>query len=150
MTYDCSYSLLKPLSWWPDMFICQNNKVKYRTAIISTSDSYHRYRPEIPEPAPSLSRHGASIGGVWVFPAIKITVICQVRMYCGLSLKINTHETPHDMWRFLYFVCVLFLPVWSPKMRISPIGAPRRHYTEQYRSSGISGLYLWYFHIKQI
>ena len=38
----------------------------------------HRYRPEIPEPAPSLSRHGAPIGSIWVFPA---TVIRHVRMY---------------------------------------------------------------------
>ena len=28
----------------------------------------HRYRPEIPEPAPSLSRHGAQIGGFRGFP----------------------------------------------------------------------------------
>ena len=34
-----------------------------------------------------------SIWGVFrVFPAIKIVVICQVHMYCGLSVKTNTHE----------------------------------------------------------
>ena len=27
----------------------------------------HRYRPEIPEPVPSLSQHGAQIGGIQVF-----------------------------------------------------------------------------------
>ena len=27
----------------------------------------HKYTPEIPEPAPSLSRHGAQIGGLRVF-----------------------------------------------------------------------------------
>ena len=26
----------------------------------------YRYRPEIPEPVPSLSQHGAPIGGIWV------------------------------------------------------------------------------------
>ena len=46
----------------------------------------HRYRPEIPEPAPSLFLHGAQIGGIQVFPAIKITVIRQVRMYRQLEL----------------------------------------------------------------
>ena len=30
--------------------------------------SYHRYRPEIPEPAPSLSQHGALIGVFRFFP----------------------------------------------------------------------------------
>ena len=49
----------------------------------------HRYRPEIPEPAPSLPRHGAKIWGIRVFPAIKITVIRQVRMNCGASVKIK-------------------------------------------------------------
>ena len=37
-------------------------------------------RPEIPEPVPSLSRHGAQIGGNQVFASIKITVIRQVRV----------------------------------------------------------------------
>ena len=40
----------------------------------------HRYTPETPEPAPSLSWHGAQIGGLQVFPAIKITVVYQVLM----------------------------------------------------------------------
>ena len=55
----------------------------------------HRYRPEIPEPAPFLFRHGAKIGGSLVFPVTKITVIRQMHMYCGLSVIINTRETPH-------------------------------------------------------
>ena len=40
----------------------------------------HRYRLEIPESTPSLSRYGAPIGGIQVFPTIKITVIHQVCM----------------------------------------------------------------------
>ena len=40
----------------------------------------HRYRPEIPEPAPVVFRHEAQIWGIQVFPTIKITVIRQVRM----------------------------------------------------------------------
>ena len=59
----------------------------------------HRYRTEIPEPAPSLSWHGALIGGIWVFPTIKITMTRKVRMYCGLSVKKNMHETPHSVRR---------------------------------------------------
>ena len=67
----------------------------------------HRYRPEIPELAPSLSRHGASTGGIQVFPAVKITVIRQVRVCCGLSAEINMHETPHGAQRsWAHFVCV--------------------------------------------
>ena len=58
---------------------------------------FHRYTREIPEPFLShfLSRHSAQIGGIRGFPAIKITVIYQVCMYCGLSVKIKTRETPH-------------------------------------------------------
>ena len=41
----------------------------------------HRYRPEIPEPAPSLSRHGA-----------------QIRV-CRSEHEGNKHETPHIVWR---------------------------------------------------
>ena len=42
--------------------------------------SYHRHTREIPEPAPSWFMHGAQIGGLRVFPIIKITVVRQVRM----------------------------------------------------------------------
>ena len=56
----------------------------YTTKSLSHSQEnmqkYHRYTPEIPEPAPSLSRHGAQFGGLRVFPVIKITVVRQVRM----------------------------------------------------------------------
>ena len=40
----------------------------------------HRYTPEIPEPAQSLFWHGAQIGGLQVFPIIKITLVRQVRI----------------------------------------------------------------------
>ena len=41
----------------------------------------HRYTPEIPEPAPSLSWHGAQIGGLRGFPVFKIkTTVRQVHM----------------------------------------------------------------------
>ena len=40
----------------------------------------HTYRPEIPEPVPSLSLHGAPFVGIWVSPAIKIIVIRQMCM----------------------------------------------------------------------
>ena len=70
---------------------------------------YHRYKPEIPEPAPSLSWYGAPVGGIRVFPTIKITGICQVCMCCGLSVKIKMRGTPHGAWRsWKHFVCVCF------------------------------------------
>ena len=60
----------------------------------------HRYRPKIPEPAPSLSRYGAPIGGIPVSPAIKISMIRHMRpMCCGLSMKINMCETPYGSQR---------------------------------------------------
>ena len=38
---------------------------------------------------------GAQIGGIRVFSTIEITVIHQVHLYCGLSVKVSTSETPH-------------------------------------------------------
>ena len=69
----------------------------------------HWYRLEIPEPTPSLFQHGAQIGGIWVFPAIKITVICQVRMYCGLRVKVDMPKTLYSARRsWMHFVCICF------------------------------------------
>ena len=97
--------------------------------------AYSRYTREIPEPAPFLSRHGAQIGVFGFFPAIKITVIHQVRMYCGLSLKIN--KTPHSAWRG---GCGQY-PQFEPH-------GWQRHYTGAgwYTRSGIS-LNLWSGHM---
>ena len=64
---------------------------------------------QIPEPVPSLSWHGARIGGIRDFPAIKIIVILQVHMYCGLSVK-NTHEMPNAFY-LRWFLCE-----WSAKI----------------------------------
>ena len=84
-----------------------------------------RYRLEIPEPAPSLSQHGASIGGIWVFPTIKITVTHLVHMNWGLSVKINTCETPHCARRlWVCFVCVCFRVCGRQKTLIPPTEAP--------------------------
>ena len=58
---------------------------------------------------PFLSPHGAQTGGIRVFPVIKIAIVCQVRIYCSLSVKINMREMPHCAWRsWKYFVCVCF------------------------------------------
>ena len=81
------------------------------TSLCDVADD-HRYRSEIPEPAPSLFRHGAQIGGIPIFPVIKIIVICLVRMYCGLSVMKDTREMPNGARRWwTHFVYVL----WSPK-----------------------------------
>ena len=61
------------------------------------------YTREILESAPFLSRHGAQIGGIRVFPSIKINVICQVRMSYGLSVKISMREIS-----WTHFVCMCF------------------------------------------
>ena len=66
-------------------------------------------RKSIPEPAPSLSRHEAPIGGIWVLPTIKITVI--LHMYCGLSVKVNTRENAVRCVKIMdtfFFFCVCF------------------------------------------
>ena len=57
----------------------------------------------MPEPAPFLSRHGAQIWGLWIFPVIEITVVRRVRMSptssCSLNMKINTSKTLHGVRR---------------------------------------------------
>ena len=42
------------------------------------------YKPEIPEPVPSLAQHGDPIGGIRVFPAIKKNpkTVIRFRSYC--------------------------------------------------------------------
>ena len=74
----------------------------------------------IPETAPSLSRHGAPIGGIWVFSTLKITVIRQVCVYCGLSLKTNMCEMPRGAQRsWAHFVCVCSLERGRQKHKYS-------------------------------
>ena len=100
-------------------FIWQNLVI----TIIAKPRPVHRHRPEIPEPAPSLFGYEAPVGGIQVFPAIKIHMICQVHMNCSLSVKIKRCETPHSTQRsrthFVYFVstCVVSknrnTPSWS-------------------------------------
>ena len=51
-----------------------------------------------------------------LFPAIKITLIHQVHMFYGLSVKINTYKTPHGAQRSWTQVFLhLFPRVWSGK-----------------------------------
>ena len=102
--------------------------------------------PEIPEPAPSIITTRGSNWGIRVFPAIKLTAICQVRKYCGLSLKINTHETQHGAQRsWVHFVCICFRVCGQPKPKDPQLELYvwLLHYLWRYRSSGISCLYLW-------
>ena len=50
------------------------------------------------------SSMGLKIGGIRVFPVIR-----QVRMYCGLSTKMDKRETPNSVQRLrMHFVCVSF------------------------------------------
>ena len=92
---------------------------------------FHGYRPEIPEPAPSLFRHGAQIGGIRGFPAIKITVIRHVPMYCVLSVKMDTHETPNGAqgsWTHFFFAFVSECVVGkNPNNPNRPVSHSARH-----------------------
>ena len=74
----------------------------------------------------SLSWYGAPIGGIRGFPAIKMTMIHQMRMYCGLSVKVNMCEMP-DIVR-----------------RLIPQLEPHDWYHYTGRRSGISVLCLWW------
>ena len=64
---------------------------------------------------------GLQLGGIWVFPIIKITVIRQVCMYCDLNVKINTCEMPQGMQRsWTHFACICVVS----KIQNTPTGAP--------------------------
>ena len=69
-------------------------------------------------------------------------------IYCGLSVKINTRKMPHDvnrLWVYLFaliFACVVGKNPKTPQFE--PHGR-RRYYTERYRRSGISRIYLWLY-----
>ena len=97
------------------------------------------HRPEIPEPAPSLSLHGAPIRGIQVFLTIKITVICQVRMYCGLNLK-KRHTAHEDLERSLFaFVSVCVISkIWIPPNAAPWLMVPLHG---RCRSSGIAFIF---------
>ena len=86
---------------------------------ISKLQPDHSYTREIPEPAPFLSRPGAQIGGVQVFPlnqnnsgssGVYVTYI-----YCSLSAKINTRKNAARCSKIMdAFALHLFLLVISP------------------------------------
>ena len=100
----------------------------------------HRYRSEITEPVLSLSRHGTPIGGIWVFVSTKVTVICQVRMYCFLSIRINTPEMPHGAQRSWMHLFAFVTACLVSKTQIPQIGLElygwQSHYTD---SIGVLG-----------
>ena len=60
-----------------------------------------------PPPSPTCyATDRAPIGGIQVFLKILITVIRQMHMYCGRSVKINMRETLHGARRsWTHFVC---------------------------------------------
>ena len=102
----------------------------------------HRYRPEIPKPAPPLSQHVAPIG---VFKFFK-------QNNCDSSGAHVLWSEPEDKhawnatWRsWMYFVCICFRLCGQQKPKYSQLEPHgwRRHYMGRYRSSGISFLYLW-------
>ena len=64
----------------------------------------HRYSSEIPEPAPFLSWYGDQIGGLQVFPVIKIIVAHQVRM-SPASTAIWVWRWTHIKHRMTYKDC---------------------------------------------
>ena len=71
---------------------------------------HHRYRQEIPEPALSNIQAWCSNWGYSDFPAIKITAIHQVRMYCSLSVKINMWEKRHGLAKIVDAFCLPLFP----------------------------------------
>ena len=73
-------------------------------------------------------------------------MIHQVRMYCGLNVKINTRETSHGALRsWRHFVCVYFCVPGRQSLEDPQFKACGwwRHYMRRHTRSGISLVYLW-------
>ena len=82
--------------------------------------SPHRYRSELPEPAPSLSRHlvpnggggGRGYSGFFLHNQSSY-MIHQVCMYCSLSMKINMRA--QRLWT--HFICIFSFRVHGKKKK---------------------------------
>ena len=94
---------------------------RHPSPFLSPFTKDHRYTREILEPAPFLSCHGAKIGGLWVFPIIKITIVRLVRM--------SPPSTAKDQRR-ICFACrvgkALETPIWALWLTM-PMGSPLIH-----------------------
>ena len=82
----------------------------YSGKVVMVLISDHRYKHKIP---PELHRlnlgMGPQLAAFRFFAVIKITAICQVHIYCGLSVKINACEMLHGARRsWMHFVCIPF------------------------------------------
>ena len=85
------------------VFISVNIGCAYDTQISSDIDCRFQSQRHL---YPSFA---FQLGVFRVFPVIKITVIRQVRMFCGLNVKVNTCETPHNRRRsWTHFVYISF------------------------------------------
>ena len=107
----------------------------------------HRYRPEIPELAPSLSQHGAQIGGIWVFPLDQSNCdssdayLLQSEREGKYVKHCRGHEDRGRIFFAFVSACVVGKNPNTPNW--SSLADDVNHYTGRYRSSGISFLYLW-------
>ena len=76
------------------------NRHTYTVALI------HRYKPEIPEPAPSLSWHGVQIGGSSCFLlVILISAFRQVRMSLHVKRCMAREDCGSIGFAFVFCVC---------------------------------------------
>ena len=105
------------------LFHMTSAKLRHEKWNYNSVSCYNRYRREIPEPALFLSWHGAQIGGLWVFPIIKILV----GFIRHLHLLVSEHEDKYVQnaaWHAKImdaFILHLFLGVWSTKTQRPPI-----------------------------
>ena len=90
---------------------------------------HHRYTPEIPEPAPSLFRHGAQIGSLLSFSCNQknrgSSDAYATCIYHGPRVKINMCKMLHGVqrsWAHFFWVC--FCVCGHQKTRRPPIWAP--------------------------
>ena len=103
-----------------------------------TKDLYftYRYRPEIPEPALSLSQHGVPLWGIQGGSQDQNNPDLSD---CGLSVKISMCETSHGarrLWTHFVCVCLCMSGLQNFKYPQLELHGWRGHYTGWYTSSG--------------
>ena len=96
-----------------------------------------------------LSPHGAQIGSIWVFPVIKITIVCQVHMsptstavwvWRQTCIKCRTARKYRGCTYALCFCMFGQQELEDPQFETR---GWRRHFTGLCMRSGISLVYLW-------
>ena len=135
---------------WCDVIVrCINNSKNQENVCL-----IHRYTPEIPDPVPFWSLHGAQFGGHWVIKIIVVRQVHKVRACTAVWAWRQSWLKNRAEGGVCECICFALASVcvWSAKTRKPPNWAMADDAITmgQYRTSGISGVYLWFDYLLYI